>query len=124
MNKAIKLTSEKLGISIKEFGVSGINHDTMFAHKWYVGVAGGVDAQSIKENLDECLKELNDDYRTERISALKEIFVEVLPVETFYAFMKSKGKEGGQNKFPRVLKNKQLADWELFLKENDMSKTI
>jgi len=118
MNKAINLTSEKLGISIKEFAVSGINYQSMFAHKWYVGVEGEADAQVIKETLDANLKELNDDYKTERISALKEVFVEVLPVDTFYAFLKAKGKEGGQNKFPRVLKNVQLSDWELYLKEN------
>jgi hypothetical protein len=29
--------------------------------------------------------------------------------------MKSKGKEGGQHKFPRVLKGKMLEDWNKFL---------
>ena len=30
-------------------------------------------------------------------------------------FMTSKGKIGGQHKFPRVLKGKMLDDWLLFL---------
>ena len=30
-------------------------------------------------------------------------------------FMQSKGKVGGQHKFPRVLKGKMLDDWKLFL---------
>jgi hypothetical protein len=30
-------------------------------------------------------------------------------------FMRSKGKVGGQHKFPRVLKASMLADWQQFL---------
>jgi hypothetical protein len=30
-------------------------------------------------------------------------------------FMESKGKLGGQHKFPRVLKGKMLEDWNAFL---------
>jgi hypothetical protein len=42
--------------------------------------------------------------------------VRVLPAKTFYDFMASKGKTGGQNKFPRVIKKKeQIEDWENFL---------
>jgi hypothetical protein len=31
-------------------------------------------------------------------------------------FMESKGKIGGQHKFPRVLKGGMLTDWKLFIK--------
>jgi hypothetical protein len=31
-------------------------------------------------------------------------------------FMESKGKIGGQHKFPRVLKGDMLADWKQFIK--------
>jgi hypothetical protein len=31
------------------------------------------------------------------------------------AFMQSKGKEGGQHKFPRVLKGMILEEWKSFL---------
>jgi hypothetical protein len=43
---------------------------------------------------------LNDDYRVERSAALKDVEVTVLPTEVFYQWMRKKGKEGGQNKFP------------------------
>jgi hypothetical protein len=42
--------------------------------------------------------------------------LEVLPVDLFYDWMRKLGKEGGQNKFPRVLKKDQLADWQEFIK--------
>ena len=67
--------------------------------------------------LDESLKTLNDDYKVERRSALKKMKLEVLPVEYFYDWMRSIGKEGGQNKFPRVIKNDQLRSWEAFIAE-------
>jgi hypothetical protein len=115
MNKGIKEVANSLGICINEYTVAGIPYESLFAHKWFVGVEGEADAARVKEVLDLKLKELNDDYKTERISALKEIFVHVIPVSLFYKWMKSKGKEGGQNKFPRVMKKAQLEDWESFL---------
>jgi len=62
------------------------------------------------------LKEFNDDYAVERRSALKEVFLDVLPHERFMEFMRLKGKIGGQHKFPRVLKGRMLEDWNKFLK--------
>ena len=69
----------------------------------------------MKERLDHFLKELNDDYAVERSAALKEVIVDVVPVKIFYQWMESKGKVGGQNKFPRVLKSTQLDEWQTFL---------
>ena len=63
--------------------------------------------------------ELNDDYKVERSAALKDVKVELIPNNLFYGWMRSKGKEGGQNKFPRVLNKEQLTDWLKFLKENN-----
>ena len=58
---------------------------------------------------------LNDDYRVERTSALKDIIIDVLPHQVFLNWMESKGKIGNQNKFPRVMKNHQLEEWEQFV---------
>jgi hypothetical protein len=44
----------------------------------------------------------------------------VLPPEIFIDFMRSTGKEGGQHKFPRVLKGKLLKDWQNFLEQTDV----
>ena len=56
--------------------------------------------------------------QSSEVLRLKEIFVDVLPVKTFYDWMESKGKVGGQNKFPRVMKNAQLEDWKNFLQNH------
>ena len=63
------------------------------------------------------IKELNDDYEVERRHALQGMSVEVLPEKIFMSFMESKGKIGGQHKFPRVLKGKMLQDWQQFLRQ-------
>ena len=65
--------------------------------------------------LDETLKELNDDYAVERQHALKEIKVIPLQNKIFIDFLASKNKLGGQSKFPRVLKGKQLNEWLAFI---------
>ena len=86
-----------------------------FAHRWYVATDDKVDLEKIRQRIDENLRALNDDYATERDSALKEIFLEVLPEERFMKFMELKGKLGSQHKFPRVMKGKMLEEWKRFL---------
>jgi hypothetical protein len=115
MNKAIQLTAEKLGIDIKEFTVIGEEYDNLFAHRWYIGSNDLVDANEVKELVDSFLCELNDDYKVERQAAIKEVIVEMLPVDRFYDWLKINGKEGGQHKFPRVLKGDKMHSWKQFL---------
>jgi len=118
MNSAIARLSSELNIDIREYTVSGIPFEGTFAHQWYLGINGEANQKDIKQRLDSILKELNDDYAVERVSALKDVFVETVPVEHFYNFMMSKGKLGGQNKFPRVLKSSQHEEWKNYLKNN------
>lgn len=120
MNKAIDVTSQKLGITVREFAVAGFKHDNLFAHKWYIGSDDVCDASAIKKLIDETLSEINDDYEVERTSALKEIFVEVLPGKVFIDYMRSLGKEGGMNKFPRVLKGPQLENFQKYLVDHNI----
>lgn len=115
MNKAIELVSEEFNVSIPEYTVIGMPHEGFFAHKWYVATNDKVDAEQIRTRIDQHLRALNDDYATERDSALKEVMLEVLPEQKFLDFMGQKGKLGSQHKFPRVMKGKMLADWNRFL---------
>jgi hypothetical protein len=115
MNQAIKLTSNELNINVNEYCVVGVPHEGRFAHHWYIGTDGIVDEKILKEKLDGYLKQVNDDYATERLHALKDIFITVLPNQAFISFLASKNKLGGQSKFPRVLKGKHLNEWLAFL---------
>jgi hypothetical protein len=72
----------------------------------------------IRNFIDQKLAELNDDYAVERRHALKEVYVTLLPSGVFYDWLRAQGKEGGQNKFPRVLKGEKAISWLKFISTN------
>jgi hypothetical protein len=115
MNKTIELISQELNISIPEFTVAGVPVGNFFGHHWFLACNDAVNATELSLKIDAHLKLLNDDYEVERRHALKQVEVTVLPEAEFMNFMRSKGKIGGQHKFPRVLKGKMLTDWQQFL---------
>ncbi|MBN1187602.1 MAG: GH3 auxin-responsive promoter family protein [Bacteroidales bacterium] len=116
MDSAIKEVSDKYNLNINEYTVAGKKIDTLFAHKWYIGTdKTDISADIVRTELDKCIKRLNDDYSTERKAALKDVIVVLIPNQYFYEWMALKGKAGGQNKFPRVLKKDMLEDWEKFI---------
>lgn len=115
MNKAVELVEEALNIDIREFTLLGESCGSLFAHHWYVGTDDPVDENKVKDLLDKHLMTLNDDYKVERSSALKEIKLKILPTSVFYNWMESQGKMGNQNKFPRVLKKEKATSWKAFL---------
>ena len=120
MNKAIELTAEEHDLNIREFTVLGIPHGSLFAHHWFIGSDTDIKESVLRETIDNNLKILNDDYAVERNHALKQVKVTVLPSSLFYEWMKEQGKEGGQNKFPRVLKGEKAASWQGFLLRNEI----
>jgi hypothetical protein len=120
MNRAIQMMEEQLNVEVREFTVAGTEYGSMFAHRWYIGTDHPLDPTVAREHIDDNLKVLNDDYRVERIAAIREVFVHVLPSRVFYEFMKARGKEGGQTKFPRVLKGENHKQWENYLREKEV----
>lgn len=115
MNKAIETVSDELNLSIPEYTVVGEPHGSFFAHHWYVACNDHITADVLGKKIDDALKVINDDYAVERTSALKEVYLDILPESKFMEFMRLKGKIGSQHKFPRVLKGKMLNDWKNFL---------
>jgi hypothetical protein len=121
MTQAIKLVADDYNFIVREFTVIGTQQESLFGHHWYIGIDDKENQQipdRLIEKIDEHLRKLNDDYRVERDSALKTITATILPSQVFYDFMRKRGKEGGQNKFPRVLRGNILAEWKNYLKEN------
>ena len=64
------------------------------------------------EVLDNALKALNSDYEAKRYKgiALDIPHVHSMPTGTFYNWMRSHGKLGGQNKVPRLSNNRDVID--------------
>ncbi|NQZ75775.1 MAG: GH3 auxin-responsive promoter family protein [Ekhidna sp.] len=117
MNKAIEMVEDEMSIDIREFTLLGERSGSLFAHHWYIGTDDMVDEEVLADRLDKHLSELNDDYKVERASALKELRINVLPTSVFYQWLESQGKVGSQNKFPRVLKKEKAQLWKNFLTE-------
>jgi len=119
MNKAVEMVSRHFGVEIPEYAVAGsvaANGTDGFSHQWYLSIKDStIDKEKFAHFLDAALCKLNDDYAVERQSALKNVVVDFVSPERFYQFLQSKGKLGGQNKFPRVLKNTQHEEWKTFL---------
>ncbi len=118
MNRAIQHVEEELNISIPEFTVTARESGTFFAHHWFIGADPLAPADRVKALIDEKLRQVNDDYNTERNHVLREPQVAVIPAALFYQYQEKLGKMGGQNKFPRVMKKAHFEDWQRFVSEH------
>lgn len=112
INQAIQYLNTTTGANITEFTITA---EPELYHHWYLGVEGVKDGDVLIQVIDKALREGNDDYHSARKYNLKDPKVTLLPVDQFYKFMESKGKLGSQNKFPRVLNQKQREDWLSFI---------
>lgn len=111
MNAGILAVEEQLGLSIPEFTIVPVKDDQYIAHEWYLGVRiEDTDVGSITRVLDEALGMVNDDYKSERLTALK-IKVTTVPLQTFYDWQSAEGQDNGQSKIPRVMKGEGKKRW-------------
>lgn len=117
MNQALTHVGKLMGCSIKEFTVKALPLGDVFMHQWYVGIDLPVDETKFRDLLDEYLCAHNDDYRVSRQrKGLAEVRLTCLRSKVFYDWQASKGKLGGQSKFPRVMKTELWNEWTEYLK--------
>jgi hypothetical protein len=121
INEGLLRLSQWSGIAFGECAVMGISEDGIHGHRWYLSVE---DAEmettqfrktELIHQLDQILREINDDYAVERMHALQRMEIEIIPARLALEWMASMGKVGGQHKFPRVLKGVYAASWTEFL---------
>ncbi len=116
MTVAVKKLSDTENVKIPEFCVIGESHGNMFAHRWFLACDEPLDAELAAKKIDQYLGEVNDDYRVERLEAIRNVSAEILPTAVFYDYMRNLGKEGAQNKFPRVLRGEKMNHWLNYIK--------
>lgn len=83
------------------------------AHEWVIEFEQPPnDFKRFCEILDAKLREINSDYDAKRFKdmALRAPIVHHAPEDTFYKWMKSRGKLGGQNKVPRLSNNREYLE--------------
>jgi len=82
-------------------------------HEWLIEFKKHPDSlEKFTADLDDALKRLNSDYEAKRTGDLNLAMplVKAVPEGTFYRWLKTKGKLGGQNKVPRLANNREFLE--------------
>lgn len=106
-NKALEAACAKTGAVIKEYTAAPCFNDEQDSkyHEWLIEFATAPnDMHRFVEILDKTLQEVNSDYEAKRYKDLILQFpkVEQVPEGTFYQWLKSNHRLGGQYKVPRL----------------------
>jgi len=113
--RAIEIACSKSGASVKDYTAGPIymNGDDSGAHEWLVEFdQKPADLNEFGKLLDAALKMLNSDYEAKRKAdlALKGPVIKELEQGSFFNWMKSRGKLGGQNKVPRLSNDRRYIE--------------
>ncbi len=110
MNAGVMAVEEELTVRIPEFTIVPVKDDAYIAHEWYLGTRDVLNEEQVTRLLDAALARVNDDYKSERATALK-IKVTIVPLALFYKWQEEEGQANGQSKIPRVMKGPGKERW-------------
>ena len=114
-DKALAIAAEKCNTKVLEYTAAPIffKEKESGAHEWIIEFENIPD-DLVKFNycLDNALKSLNSDYETKRYQNMILREPQIIPIKkgTFYLWLKSKNKLGGQNKIPRLSNDRSWFD--------------
>jgi len=113
--KAITIACERCRALITEYTAAPVylQGDLKGAHEWLMEFKTPPEDISFFTNIfDNALKSLNSDYEAKRYHGLllEEPKIRIMPPGTFYSWMKSKGKLGGQYKVPRLSNDRKYVN--------------
>lgn len=114
-DKAISVAATQTSAIIKEYTACPIYHSgkASGAHEWLVEFERDPqDLQLFIDILDDELKKCNSDYEAKRYKdmVLARPVVRVMPTGTFYDWMKTREKLGGQHKVPRLSNDRTILE--------------
>jgi len=113
--RALQVACKRTGAVIDEYtaGPVFMEDNNTGAHEWIVEFfTEPPDIEQFVTYLDDALKSLNSDYEAKRYKdlTLERPRMIMAPKGTFYRWMKSRNKIGGQNKIPRLSNDRQYLD--------------
>lgn len=113
--KAIAIACDKTNALIKEFTAAPIffSDKNSGGHEWLIEFEKEPSCINyFTEVLDNALKSINSDYEAKRYQdmVLRKPLIKSVPDNTFYNWMKLKGKLGGQHKVPRLYNDRRYID--------------
>jgi hypothetical protein len=113
--RAISFAAETCNCSVKEYTAAPIfMTDTHTGgHEWLIEFdTPPAELEKFTPALDEELKRVNGDYEAKRTGdlTLRLPLIHAVPSQTFYNWLKKKGKLGGQNKVPRLSNDRHIIE--------------
>lgn len=114
-DKAIAKTCQELNAIVTEYTVAPIYFDGegKGGHQWLVEFEKPpFDLALFEQVLDGHLQKINSDYEAKRYKnmALNPLQIQAIPPGTFFNWLKSKGKFGGQHKVPRLANHRRYIE--------------
>lgn len=106
-DKALSVTCEMLNARVEDYSVAPIYFigEGKGGHEWAIEFEHAPkDIELFANLLDDNLRKVNGDYDAKRFKsmAMERLKINVVPRGTFYNWLKSKGRLGGQYKVPRL----------------------
>jgi len=123
---ALDKACNETGSLVKDYTVGPIylKNEEAGGHEWIIEFDKKPDNETaFFRILDQHLRAVNSDYDAKRFNnlALKAPLIHIAPEGTFYRWMKSRGKLGGQNKVPRLSNDRCHIESILNLMKDDQS---
>ncbi len=114
-DKGIETACRATGAVVNEYTAAPVYMDAEArgGHEWVIEFSTPPgDIGAFVQVLDGTMRSINSDYDAKRRGdmALRAPIVHGVPAGTFYAWMKQRGKLGGQNKVPRLSNDRSLID--------------
>jgi hypothetical protein len=114
-DKAIAIASLKTGAVVNDYSAAPVyfSDNSNGAHEWLIEFEKAPpNMDQFTYELDDALKSVNSDYEAKRSKdiALRMPVIHSLPKGLFNAWLKSKGKLGGQHKVPRLCNERTYID--------------
>lgn len=112
---AIKEACEETNATIMDYTVCPVfmSEEKSGGHEWVVEFEKKPESiEKFVDILDSTLRRVNSDYDAKRHKdiALKKLILHSVPPQTFYNWMKERGKLGGQNKVPRLSNSREYVE--------------
>jgi hypothetical protein len=113
--RAITAACEQTGAVIDNFTAAPVylDHGKKGGHEWIVEFkVKPASMETFSRALDKHLRQINSDYDAKRANDMALVAPRIHSVGegTFYKWMKSRGKLGGQNKVPRLSNSREFVD--------------
>jgi phenylacetate-coenzyme A ligase PaaK-like adenylate-forming protein len=113
-DQAVAKACEKTNAMVADYTVAPVYmNETSGSHEWLIEFEKEPDNfDNFVMELDSSLKQLNSDYEAKRYNdyVLKSPIVKLLPKGSFYNWLKSNNRLGGQFKVPRLNNGREFVD--------------